>query len=282
MKNLPYRTEWVEYPDVAALYAKLGSKNTDVRDGKPLYGLPVIYDPNTDSVVPESQRIARYLEDTYPSTCTPPLFPLGTAGFQSMFVDIWIQKISDPLHAITTPFATKQLPPRSQEYYRRTREARYGTTVEDIAPEGSERREAVWTGVRKGFMEYDKWITMNGGMFVMGDKISFADVVVVSYLTWFKRLLGADSYLWKELMVAEKGRWAKMMDVFAEWEVVDQDGLDLARDLLPKLKANGLSVTNGVNGVSGVVKAVNEVKDTKDVAPNGITNGVHVTVNGVH
>lgn len=231
LKGLPYRTIWVEYPDIAQLYETLGIKSRESRDGKPLYGLPVIHDPSTGRTVQDSQQIAYYLEETYPSTVTPPLFPAGTVSLQAMFVDIFIQKISDPLHAITSQFAMLQLPPRSREYYRSRREARYGCRLEEVAPRGTQRRDAVWDRVRIAFKEFHKWMNMAGSykIFVLGDKLCFADIVVASYLTWFKRLLGEDSPEWVELMAAEDERWSKLMKAIAPWEKVDEEGLMLAR-----------------------------------------------------
>lgn len=89
MKGLAYRTVWVEYPDIASLHAKLRlprAGNTSGlgsnQDNKPFYGLPVIYDPMTDRVVSDSQNIAQYLEETYPTARGPLLFPSGTKGLQ--------------------------------------------------------------------------------------------------------------------------------------------------------------------------------------------------------
>jgi glutathione S-transferase len=227
MKGLPYKTVWVEYPDIADLYTKLGARNEEVRNGKPFYGLPVIYDPATDIVIPESRKIAQYLDETYPSTPDAPLLPAGTMAFQAMFVDIFTQKVTDPLHLITSLYAMRQLPVHSREYYKNTREARFGMSLGDTAPEGSEKRAAVWKGVREGFKEVHKWIGVDGRdkLFMMGDRLSFVDVVIASYLTWFKRLLGEESQEWKELMIAEDGRWARLSEAFAAWEVVDEDGL---------------------------------------------------------
>ena len=46
-KGLPFRTEWVEYPDVEALCKKIGAKPTEKKDdGRDHYTFPVIYDPN--------------------------------------------------------------------------------------------------------------------------------------------------------------------------------------------------------------------------------------------
>lgn len=144
-----------------------------------------------------------------------------------MFIDIFIQKISTPLHLITSTYAMRQLSPRSSDYYSRKRSAHYGKPLANLAPEGSESRAAIWASVRDAFREFDKWTNVNGNgsTFTMGETLCFADVAVASYLTWFKRLMGTRSTEWQELMSAENGRWRKLVEVFSVWEVVDKDGL---------------------------------------------------------
>ncbi|TFY51247.1 hypothetical protein EVJ58_g10668, partial [Rhodofomes roseus] len=67
-KGIPYRTQWVEYPDIAPLLTSLGvSPNTPSTWTFP-YTLPAIYDPRTRTVLMDSIKIARYLDETYPDT----------------------------------------------------------------------------------------------------------------------------------------------------------------------------------------------------------------------
>ena len=48
IKGLPYRTVWVEYPDIVAVLEKIGAPPAGkAPDGSPKYTLPAIYDPNT-------------------------------------------------------------------------------------------------------------------------------------------------------------------------------------------------------------------------------------------
>ncbi|PSR72266.1 hypothetical protein PHLCEN_2v11858 [Hermanssonia centrifuga] len=87
-KGLPYRTEWVEYPDIEVLCIRIGAPPTSTKHGRPRYTLPVIYDPSTNSVISDSVDIAKYLDETYPDT--PKLLPAGTEAFQAMFLDsVW-------------------------------------------------------------------------------------------------------------------------------------------------------------------------------------------------
>lgn len=71
----------------ATLAKKIGARATDTEeDGTPYYCVPIIYDPNTDTVVSDSFDIAIYLEKQYPNTRT--LIPKGTEVLQAVYVDL--------------------------------------------------------------------------------------------------------------------------------------------------------------------------------------------------
>ncbi|THU85665.1 hypothetical protein K435DRAFT_763988 [Dendrothele bispora CBS 962.96] len=56
-KEVHYRTEWVELPDVASVRKKLGSDAVRKHfDGSPFYTLPVIKDPSTGAVVGDTSH----------------------------------------------------------------------------------------------------------------------------------------------------------------------------------------------------------------------------------
>ncbi|THH14845.1 hypothetical protein EW146_g5531 [Bondarzewia mesenterica] len=204
MKGVPYRTVWVEYPEIADLAKKLGAHHTSIRDEKPHYTLPMIYDPSTGRAISDSYKIALYLDATYPSPHV--LFPAGTESFQAIFTDIFEERVGIWIYRILALDSMRQLPPRSQAYFRQTREVLLGGRLEDIAPEGE--------GVRD--------------LYMTGDMPLFSDAVIASYANWIKRVLGTDSKEWNDLMVAEEGWWAKLIQAFDTWEVVDKEWLEVA------------------------------------------------------
>ncbi|TBU52346.1 hypothetical protein BD310DRAFT_998700 [Dichomitus squalens] len=52
IKGIPYKTVWVESPDIEPLCKKIGATAAEERrDGTPLYTLPFIHDPNTGAIV---------------------------------------------------------------------------------------------------------------------------------------------------------------------------------------------------------------------------------------
>ena len=106
-KQLPYKTEWVEFPDIKAVCQKIGAPPTDIRlqlDGSGLqehYTLPVIYDSSTGKIVAESFAIAEYLDETYPDT--PKLLPAGSAAAIALFNKCAEQYVLIPLVPLVLP-----------------------------------------------------------------------------------------------------------------------------------------------------------------------------------
>ena len=149
MKGLPYKTVWVEYPDIETLCKKIGSTPTFTRRSRePLYSLPVIYDPNTKSVVSDSGAIARYLDRTYPDTRT--LIPAEADALTAAFgAALWTVFNPDTdLVAIIMPAAFAQLREKSRPYFRETREKNLGRTMEAMLESAD---DAQWEKVRASF-----------------------------------------------------------------------------------------------------------------------------------
>ena len=216
-KGIPYRTEWVEYPDIEPLCLKLGAAPTDTRsDGRPYYSLPVIYDPSTKKAVSDSAVIAKYLDETYPDT--PQLFPEGTAALQAVFLDGAWDLFGLPLYMIMLPRVCTGLNPPSEEYYRRTREAQFGSKLEEIGITNE------WETLEAGLAKLDQWLSANGpgkSELFLGDKISFADVQVAAILIWGKITLGEESEDWRKIVSWNSGRWKRLLERFDQYANVD-------------------------------------------------------------
>jgi glutathione S-transferase len=206
-KGLPYRTEWVEFPDIEAHCKAIGASATSTNaDGSPFYTLPVIKDLSTGAVVSESAAIAKYLDDTYPST--PALFVDSESISQLAF----IQAHGDATKELWD-FALPRikLHPVSDAYLRRTKEPLWGKKMEDISPIGEEK-EKQWGRLKEdwgrlaGRFPEDKTL-------VLGDRLSFADIVVVAHVALVKRLMPEE---WDEVRTWHGGRWAAMLDHFEQ------------------------------------------------------------------
>jgi len=215
-KGIPYRTEWIEYPDIAPLCKRLGINPTSwTEDGSPEYTLPAIHDPSTGIYIADSFPIAQYLEKTYPDT--PSVFPNDTAALQKAFETSFGRRVS-AVWAFMIPATCLRLNPSSEEYFRRTREISYGKKLEDVVPTGDARTEE-WRKFEKGLDIVHSYLvsTDEKGPYMMGNTISWSDLLLFSYLYWFKVIFGEDSKEWKDIASWNGGRWEAHMNALKEY-----------------------------------------------------------------
>lgn len=218
VKGIPFKTEFVEYPDIELVSKKIGAKPTGTKpDGTPLYTLPIIYDPNTKTVVEDSLNIARYLDKTYPST--PSLFPNNTHVLQNAFLDASRNPAMKQLFTVVILATWKNLNPVSAEYFRRTREIIFSKALEDFVPAGEEG-EKRWKEVEEGYDKIASWFSAseNDGPYVLGDTVSYADIELASRTIWAKIVLGEDSEGWARIKQWNGGRWAQHLKALEKYE----------------------------------------------------------------
>jgi glutathione S-transferase len=112
------------------------------------------------------------------------------------------------------------LNPRSQEYFRRTREEN-NLTLEERSPAGP-TRDQQFEGIRKGFTRLARCYEKNGkdSKFIMGDQISYGDFLVASWLLWTKRTTSDDE--WNEIMTFDEGRWKRLLEDLDEYTSTDE------------------------------------------------------------
>ncbi|KAF9474207.1 hypothetical protein BDN70DRAFT_885085 [Pholiota conissans] len=213
-KGIPYETEWVEYPDIEGHCKKLGIAPTGHR--APFYTLPAIHDPSTDTYIADSLKIAEYLEKTYPST--PKLFPDNTLGLQTAFHAAFVQQMGSLWQFIYAPEFHK-LNPQGADYFRRTREEKFGRTLEDLVPKGKQG-EVEWAKFKAGLGRVDTWYAKSGGPFILGMSPSWADFIVASYAMWWRRIWGEESQEWKDVGSWHDGRWSKLLANLKEYQKV--------------------------------------------------------------
>lgn len=218
-KGLKYKTEWVEYPDIAGVVQKLGGKPTEkTPDGRDHYTLPVIYDPNTKKVVEDSAAIAKYLDETYPDT--PKLFPAGTDAFQAAFLDFAWPVLGFPVFMLVILDTANSLLPRSHDYFRSTREQKFGKKLEELATEEE------WAKVEAGLAKLKGYLDANGkgnDLLLMGAQggITYSDIQIASFFVWAKIVWGEGSEKWKRLISLHDGKWAQFYAQFTKFEQVD-------------------------------------------------------------
>ncbi len=169
--------------------------------------VPVFLDGDTS--VADSWAIANYLEDTYPDR--PSLF--GGAGGRAMgqMLNWWgdivvvggiFPMIAADIHSLLRPV--------DQAYFRKTREARLGKTLEQAA---SNRDQAV-EEFRKSLLPMRQ--TLKTQPYLGGDAPNYADYIVFGPFQWaratsaFKLLTEDDPiYAWRERLLDAFGSMAR-------------------------------------------------------------------------
>ncbi|KAF5385139.1 hypothetical protein D9615_001086 [Tricholomella constricta] len=216
-KGLPYKTVWVEYPDIEALCKKIGAPPTATKaDGTPFYTVPAIHDPSTNTVIADSILIADYLDKTYPDT--PKLLPPGTHALQHAAINAYLPT-GAPVFQFAIPLTHKLLGPGSQGYFRFHREKLFGKTMEDLTPTGPARDEE-WAKVKAGFNVVDGWLQAGEGPYFLGKTPAFIDFVIGSRLYWLRQIFTEDSPEYKDIMTWNEGRWATYVEGLKQYESV--------------------------------------------------------------
>ncbi|PPQ74186.1 hypothetical protein CVT25_012929 [Psilocybe cyanescens] len=218
-KGLPFTTEWVEYPDIEPHCKKLGIKPTSKKDdGRDHYTLPAIYDPSTGTYIADSFPIAEYLDKTYPDT--PPIFPRNTVGLHRAFNQAVFEQNIEPLWEFILPPSCLILNPPSSEYFRRTREEWLGKTMEDMVPKG-EYAIKQWNKIQVFFGKIAAWyaVTDGTGPYMMGDEISWDDILLCSFFSWMKIVWGKDDKKWKDVAGWDGGRWGRLLQGLEKYSV---------------------------------------------------------------
>lgn len=218
-KGIPYRTEWLEYPEIKPTLKNLGAPPTAKDpDGSDRYTLPTILDPSTGKVVTDSLPIAKYLDATYPDT--PRLLPPGTENSQQAFHDMFFAEYALALYLIIIKFTSAALNPESSAYFERTKAERMGKPWEELeqnTPGQWVKFESSMAELKDRFSEGD----YGDGAFLNGNQITFSDFIVAACLLWAKVVCGKESDIWKRIIGMHDGFWGRYMKQFEKYEVVD-------------------------------------------------------------
>ncbi len=212
LKGLDYKTEWVEFPDLAPLYKKLGVEPTVKNaDGSPRASIPLIYDPCTETYLTDSAVIAEYLDKTYPE---PPIFPNNTCAIQLLLESVYIGHLR-PIIPLIMPAACDTLNPRSAEYYRSERLESLLKDVGNPLP-----KEVYWAQYRDSLGEVAKWYSKTDGPFLLGHTVSWGDFVVASAIIWLRVIWGENSQEWKDITLWHGGRIGDLMLALQKYEKI--------------------------------------------------------------
>ena len=161
--------------------------------------IPVLVDGGT--ILPDSWAIACYLDGTYPNT--PALFDGPVARAHARFVHEWGDHVqSRDLVPMLVYDAWRHAHPRDSDYFRQSREARAGCTLEEI----NARRDGVLPRFRTHLDPLRASLRTHS--FLCGRAPTYADFIVFSHFQWARcvspyRLLERDDpvYHWRERML---------------------------------------------------------------------------------
>ncbi|KAF6751643.1 hypothetical protein DFP72DRAFT_471812 [Ephemerocybe angulata] len=230
-KGIPYKTEWLEYPDIATVLQKHTISPSIIKsDGTPFYSLPAILDINEASgkvkvALGESLKIAEYLDEAYPDTPRllsqkPEALEEERAFTQGFFSSFGLMAFKIVLNIATTP----HLHEVSQEHYSRAR-ARdlyelYGTELLENISLSEEQKVALWGEIEESFGKLDKKLTETdeNGPWVFGDQLTFADFVVAGHLIYMRNILGEGSDDWKKGKKWNGGRWERFLQALQDYQ----------------------------------------------------------------
>ncbi|KAG8682625.1 hypothetical protein FRC09_016637 [Ceratobasidium sp. 395] len=229
-KRLPFRVEYLSYPDIEPRFKELGAPPT--KPTSPRYTLPMIADPSSDpngkpTCISDSFEIAIYLDDKYPAPKYPAIFPPGTRALQKITSDFFISEVGYSLAPFALPPIAKPgfLDDRGCEYFARTREPRL-KKFEDPAESGSKK----WGEIHDKWEAFGKQLDYNkgpseDGPFVMGSQISFTDFAIGGFVHWLRRAEGGDMSWWKNMAEWQGGRWGRH---WAEIERLEKTSTEVA------------------------------------------------------
>ncbi|KAG8885421.1 hypothetical protein FRB97_001144 [Tulasnella sp. 331] len=226
-KSIPYRTEWVSFPDIEPTFKSLGIKETKTKpDGQKYYSCPAIidYTVTPEVKVADSNVIAMYLDDKHASEKQygPRLFPEGTVDAQFALLDRFrgFLRPMGNLIAGCTPALLED--PRGAAYYSETRLQLYGRPLSDVFPAGSAERAGAWDALRKGLdalaIAFDE-NKEGGGEFAFGNAVTYVDIALAAAFLWTRYTpIDRDGpgikCVWDEIKMRNGGRWEKFMEKF--------------------------------------------------------------------
>ncbi|KAI8936485.1 hypothetical protein NX059_006890 [Plenodomus lindquistii] len=204
-KGIAYKTEWLEYPDVASTLSSFGIPPApkDAPGYFVDYTIPAIRYAD-GSFAMDSWPIAHDLEKQYPE----PSLHLDNA-IVTQVRDL-IGDLFKPLRPHILPRVPLLLPERSAEYFYRTRKEQFGKPLQEV---GAEAGEANWEEAKKQAKVVGDLLRKHGGPFFLGETVSYADFILVSALHFFKRV---DEGMFQKLMALDPS-FDKVYEASKQW-----------------------------------------------------------------
>lgn len=161
--------------------------------------VPVLLDGDTS--VADSWAIANYLEDTYPDR--PSLFGGEGGRATARFLNGWGDMIViGGMFPLIVADIVKRLGPADADYFRKSREARFGKSLEEVAAD----RDAKVEGFRKSLDPFRSMLRSQP--FLGGNAPNYGDHIMFGGFQWARavspfKLLKEDDlvYAWRKRML---------------------------------------------------------------------------------
>ncbi len=168
--------------------------------------VPVIVDDGR--VVHDSSTIAEYLETSYPDR--PSLFGDPSAKALTRFVQNWTETVLQPgLVGFVVLDIWHHAAPPDQTYFRRSREERFGTALENVVKD----REARLPTFRDSLASLRR--TVERQKFLAGDAPAYADYIVFGAFQWARAISDFELLAADDPVAAWRGRVLDMFGGYA-------------------------------------------------------------------
>ena len=169
--------------------------------------VPVIVDAGR--VVHDSTAIAEYLEARYAGRA--PLFGGAAGEALTRFVQNWTETVLHPaLIGIVILDIYRHVAPEDEAYFRQSREARFGTALENVATD----REARLPAFRESLAPLRR--TIERQKYLAGDAPAYADYIVFGAFQWARAIsdfelleLGDPVAAWRGRLLDSFGGYAR-------------------------------------------------------------------------
>ncbi|KAL2074250.1 hypothetical protein VTL71DRAFT_8028 [Oculimacula yallundae] len=177
-KRIPYKTIFLEFPDIEPTLEGLGLVHSESASGsKHKYTVPAIKHVPTNTYMMDSVPIAQFLETTYPDPSVPLTSELG-------------REIEGKARAVVgatfrmsvMPREISILSPPAQKYFRHTREALLGHRLEDLLD--VDKEEQTWNEMSDDIRAVGELMLTHkaDGPFVLGARPSYTDFFIAGSL----------------------------------------------------------------------------------------------------
>ncbi|KAK3985071.1 hypothetical protein QBC44DRAFT_335751 [Cladorrhinum sp. PSN332] len=191
-KGLDYRTEWLEYPDIAPRlrdHVAPWPPNPKNNPEGITHTIPAVILPSGEYVM-DSRKIATRLEELYPS----PSLHLDSP-YQAK-IETAMQRIMSHLGNFFMPLVPKRiLNEASHPHWYKTREIATGMDMDTLWETKGGKK--AWDALEQEgtLQEVAGWLKENEeGPFFLGREVSYADFVWAGFLIFMKRIGEEDAY----------------------------------------------------------------------------------------